>query len=328
MAGLQLPDNELSALLPHLGAPYLVADRGERDTGSMKLIPPPREVEGFYAFHMLDDGMLTVVRKHVCAKDWHVVDYGIGRYSIQVQLEGCRRVTWQGAERILQGPVLSIFHQPRGTPKRIEWSGGVLERTVAVSVPADGRGPARSMPAAMAEALTNLAGDERRPFWIDLPASDDLTAVAHAIVDPPVTTAVSRAFRQAKAIELLCLAHDGLLQRDASERTRITPLTLRVLAMMDAAFPRELGVRELAAAQQVSTSTLSQQFRADKGSSLAAYQRDTKMRRAQRLLEGTHVSLKQIAYLMGYDHLGNFCTAYRRWSGKTPGEARRIAHRS
>ncbi|XWN32865.1 MAG: AraC family transcriptional regulator [Devosia sp.] len=320
------PADELREMLPHLGGSYLVADHEEMSS-SMNLIPPPRQVEGFYAFHMLDDRMLTVVRKHVCTKDWHLTDHGVARYSVQVQLEGLRRIVWEGSTRTLKGPVLSIFHQPRGTAKRIEWAGGVLERTVAVSVPAGGA-PSGAMPAPMLDALRELSMNEARPFWIDLPVSDELVAVARAIVDPPVSTAVARAFRKAKATELLCLTHDALSGRAPSRETGPTPLTLRVLAMMDTAFPRELGVREIAAAQQVSASTLSARFRADQGTSLAQYQKDKKMRRAQRLLEDTHMSLKQIAHLVGYDHMANFCTAYRRWSGATPGEVRRGARRS
>jgi AraC-like DNA-binding protein len=46
-------------------------------------------------------------------------------------------------------------------------------------------------------------------------------------------------------------------------------------------------------------------------------------RLALRYLEDEHVSLKQIAWLLGYSELGAFNHAFKRWTGTSPGKMRR-----
>jgi len=46
-------------------------------------------------------------------------------------------------------------------------------------------------------------------------------------------------------------------------------------------------------------------------------------RLALRYLEEEHVSLKQIAWLLGYSELGAFNHAFKRWTGTSPGQTRR-----
>jgi AraC-like DNA-binding protein len=46
-------------------------------------------------------------------------------------------------------------------------------------------------------------------------------------------------------------------------------------------------------------------------------------RLALRYLEDEHVSLKQIAWLLGYSELGAFSHAFKRWTGTSPGQMRR-----
>jgi AraC-like DNA-binding protein len=48
-----------------------------------------------------------------------------------------------------------------------------------------------------------------------------------------------------------------------------------------------------------------------------------RQRLARRYLEDKHVSLQQIAWLLGYSEPGAFNHAFRRWYGTSPGEARK-----
>ena len=47
-------------------------------------------------------------------------------------------------------------------------------------------------------------------------------------------------------------------------------------------------------------------------------------RLAIRYLDDEHVSLKQIAWLLGYSEIGAFNHAFKRWTGTSPGRARNL----
>jgi AraC-like DNA-binding protein len=49
-------------------------------------------------------------------------------------------------------------------------------------------------------------------------------------------------------------------------------------------------------------------------------------RLALRYLEDEHVSLQQIAWQLGYSEIGAFNHAFKRWTGTSPGRARRLSH--
>jgi AraC-like DNA-binding protein len=61
---------------------------------------------------------------------------------------------------------------------------------------------------------------------------------------------------------------------------------------------------------------------ADEGTRFSQIVEEVRMSEAKRLLVGTHISITEIAQVLGYAHLPSFNRAFRRASGQTPSEHR------
>lgn len=82
-------------------------------------------------------------------------------------------------------------------------------------------------------------------------------------------------------------------------------------------------VAQLARRASLSRSAFSTRFAKVVGESAQAYLTRMRMQRAANLLRQEHLSLAEIASTVGYDSEAAFNKAFKRWRGKTPGQARR-----
>jgi AraC-like DNA-binding protein len=62
---------------------------------------------------------------------------------------------------------------------------------------------------------------------------------------------------------------------------------------------------------------------ADEGTSFGEILDRVRQRLARRYLEDERISLQQAAWLLGYSEIGAFSHAFKRWTGNSPGRARR-----
>jgi AraC-like DNA-binding protein len=63
---------------------------------------------------------------------------------------------------------------------------------------------------------------------------------------------------------------------------------------------------------------------AEEGTSFGEILDRVRHRLALRYLEDRHISLQQIAWLLGYSEIGAFNHAFKRWTGTSPGRARKL----
>ena len=87
-----------------------------------------------------------------------------------------------------------------------------------------------------------------------------------------------------------------------------------------------LSEKELCLLYDCSPSALSQRFQKETGSSLSHYIRQKRFQFANRLLEESDLSIKDIAKAAGYDSANSFIRSYKKEKGRTPGEYRRFFH--
>ena len=85
-----------------------------------------------------------------------------------------------------------------------------------------------------------------------------------------------------------------------------------------------IGIDDVAAHVGVSRSTLTRHFRAEIGKSLNGYVIEAKIRDAKRLLRYSDMTLGKIAGVMGFSSQAYFQTVFKRETGMTPGEYRRM----
>nr|WP_286009955.1 helix-turn-helix transcriptional regulator [Larsenimonas salina] len=151
----------------------------------------------------------------------------------------------------------------------------------------------------------------------------------------------------------LCLSLSEWLDTGQSDRTniRICGLARQLAGVLEPfapvnGFPADVCPRLLALRQHLEThwqvphslevlaqracmssSTLRSRFRTAFGYSVFGYLREVRLQRAHELLM-SGASVQRVSDVVGYGHVGNFSTAYRRRFGHAPTNARPAAHRS
>jgi len=82
---------------------------------------------------------------------------------------------------------------------------------------------------------------------------------------------------------------------------------------------------QLAAVCGMSSSSFRQRFKQTTGKSLHAYVEEVRLNRAKAFLTDSELSMKEIAYELGFTHQGTFSSSFRRVVGLSPSEYR-LAH--
>lgn len=127
-------------------------------------------------------------------------------------------------------------------------------------------------------------------------------------------------------------ARIALLEERASQAPYVDPAALpaggqsfsaRVRRRLDQHLDRPYDLEQLAAAFHVSTRTLLRRFRDETGSTPLAHLQSSRVRRAQRLLETTGLSVAEVSARVGYADPGTFGRLFRREVGLPPGQYRR-----
>jgi len=127
----------------------------------------------------------------------------------------------------------------------------------------------------------------------------------------------------------------AILARVISEARRVRPVDRRAelvirrarqIIVRSAAEP--LRVPEIARELGVGYSWLRQAFRRHTGLAPAQYHAQVRLHQAQEMLEGTDLSVKEIAAALGYDTQSYFSRAFRRKTGRWPTQWRAACARS
>ncbi|MBJ3783499.1 helix-turn-helix transcriptional regulator [Devosia sediminis] len=151
--------------------------------------------------------------------------------------------------------------------------------------------------------------------------------VAQELMTPIYQGAMLHLYQEGKALELLAMQLDMLAgempdadQLSARELMRVREARERLLANLRE--PESLTA--LAGAVGLSTRRLNLGFRLLFGTTVFDYLLEARMAAARRMLdEGAEMSLKQLAWTVGYNQVSNFSTAFRRRFGVSPGVYRR-----
>ncbi|KRA98984.1 hypothetical protein ASD83_00080 [Devosia sp. Root685] len=180
-----------------------------------------------------------------------------------------------------------------------------------------------SMPQLLAETLGR--GKEDVLGMATLPAK--LRMVAQELLRPAFRGPMDRIFRQAKALEFLAYQF-SVLERSHRDDETLPPRDLAKVRMahdrllFDLRQPPDLEA--LAKDVGLSPKRLNRGFRQLYGTTVFAFLRDARLDAARDALnEGTPLSLKQLAWELGYAQVSNFVTAFRRRFGVTPGAWKR-----
>jgi AraC-like DNA-binding protein len=147
---------------------------------------------------------------------------------------------------------------------------------------------------------------------VDFAQTVDSWVLPQRIIDLPIVTGDSHLLR------ILSRHADELL----TERHSVTGLQSMVADQLMSLLPGgETGIAAVAQRLNMSTRSFTRQL-AKEATTFGEILERLRQRLASRYLEDDRMSIKQIAWLLGYSEPGAFTHAYKRWTGTTPKLAR------
>jgi len=123
--------------------------------------------------------------------------------------------------------------------------------------------------------------------------------------------------------EVCSLQCDALVQQLGPANELVDRVRRLILAVPPSRSPK---LEEVAASLMMSTRTLERRLQVA-GTSFRRIDNDVRMQLADEYLGAGYLSIKEIAYLLGYSQPGTFYRAFKNWYGVTPGEFQRSLRR-
>lgn len=233
---------------------------------------------------------------------------------------------------------VSTLVQPHDSFKEEYFSAGAQERSLTLCCSraflADelGLGPATPAQGAFGHYLKGASGRfELQQSPLRTPQLD----VANALLDSRPADPYRALFAEAKAFELLhgflsrVTAGDGTPAVDAdathgtagAARERLAPVTHYI----DSHLAAPMDMRGLTQRFGMSEGQLSRAFQDAFGLPVFNYIGKQRLQRGRELLERGQMSVTEVAFSVGYNHVANFSTACKRAYGKSPQALRKTA---
>ncbi len=164
------------------------------------------------------------------------------------------------------------------------------------------------------------------PFFISRNTGPALQQAATQILNHPYQGALARLYTQGKAMEIAALALAALHEPEPTrcrslsewERRRIRDARERLVQNLRS----PPSIRELAQAVGLPATRLQLGFREEYGAPVFRWLQNYRLDAARELLEKEVLSIKEIAFRLGYVHVTNFTNAFRRRFGCPPGAVR------
>jgi AraC-like DNA-binding protein len=122
----------------------------------------------------------------------------------------------------------------------------------------------------------------------------------------------------ARAVETL----SPLVEAELGTRPSGASLTARVAAHLAVSLPEGADVGEVARAMHMSARTLQRRLEQEQTRFTEVLDR-ARLDLSRRLLGDPTIALTDIAYRLGFADLATFSRAFKRWTGKPPGQWRR-----
>ena len=226
----------------------------------------------------------------------------------------------------LKGPLCNVIHLPEGmvegewyneTPS-MGWVTIFCSRTCILHLLDN---DTTHLPKALKRYLNS-----GRPDWIFdvLPLSVSMARCIHEIPQIPYTTPLGLIHLEAKVIELLCMFLYNLSHQGKEQRLPVVLRSNDINCLHEARrilmneFVAPPSVENLSKNIGINRKKLTYGFKHMFRQTVSEFIFEQKMLAAQDLLTQNDLSIDQVATAVGYDHAGNFSTAFKRYFGVPP----------
>lgn len=264
--------------------------------------------------------------------DLHATDqHDPSAVSFTIMLEGTARYWSPGHrhDRVIRTARLTI-DSPEERIARYRFSAGDRLQALSWCCSPDTLAGALGGAGSSSGLRALFAGSGAATRCTERPMSRAALSAAAKLLNPPVSAPLQRLYMEGKLLELLALQFSFLgwdtagrhgSEVSAGERLRLERVRERLLADLGA----PPGYADLAREAGMSERRMHAGFKARFGTTICRYLRDARMDEARHLIGDLDLPLKEVAWRVGYAHLSNFITAYRRRFGTTPGRGARTS---
>jgi AraC family transcriptional regulator len=225
-----------------------------------------------------------------------------------------REVAWLGRKSFVSEPQLMSF-RPAGSEVLGTTAGSGLVTYGVISIDPQSRDLLDGF-AELPTTLSTFTGLSNPRLWDELAP---LLAECAAYAPPP--RPLAQLYVHGRVIALLALLADeaGEVQVGNGQDRRLRD----VIGWIDQNLATEFTINELASVANMSASQLVRVFRKSLGVTPAAYVSTRRLCEAQRLLDRSDWTIKQIAAHLGYVDQSHFTQRFRTHTGLTPAAYRR-----
>ena len=275
-------------------------------------------------------GLLVGVSAMRCREAWTEPGFGEDYLKFHFRLDGENRIRLAEGESYAVRPgFCSIICHPDGLEKSECWPGDGVEASITLACKAPLIGEyfehrASQFPGPLREFLARGSSDF---WWRAVPMNVEMHSSARSLVSSMIEDRLTPLQLEALSLQLLYL---GIRSLECGSRMSSLPLGNRDVRIIEHA--AEILQREYAEAPRIgclarrvgmNDAKLCAGFKQVFGMTVSDYTRRLRMHRAKVLLEESGLSIIETALEVGYSHASNFATAFKRYYGVTPRQARR-----
>ncbi len=225
---------------------------------------------------------------------------------------------------------MSTLVQPQDSYKEEHFTAGEHERSLTICCSRDflreqlGLDDVRGVDDPINPYLSRVRRFELQQF----PLHAEQIELVDALIDAPAADPYRGLSVESKAAALLHGflsgmaekrqpgANGGLVGADLARMTRLK-------RHLDTRLGEAVDLADLAREHGMTERRLANSFRKAYGKTASEYMNDARMTRARLLLELGQVSVTEVAYRVGYGHVANFSTAFKRTFGMSPQAVRK-----
>lgn len=316
-----------------LGRHYALSDIQPLSEGDgFRLSPIFGRAEGFREIIKLNDDFQVVIGDITVHEDASISMKSDATLKLHFRLEGTGGIGLKdNSDSEINQHTVGILLHPDVIDKRELYIAGQHERSVTLFV------SAAFLFERFETLLDELPRDLRRYFKgkkailyrQHLPLRAEMSLAANSLLTCELEGALLKSYAEAKALELLALTiqavienEQGLLRPERGLTSRDIDCINEARQILDGNYVTPPTIGDLARQVGVNEAKLMHAFKQVFGQTIFDYTQRLRMDEAKRLLETTEKSITEIAFDVGYEYSSNFTTAFKRRFFITPSVAR------
>lgn len=300
-----------------------------------RVVPVFGDAEGYRELIHLREGFDLVLGNVVHRQDAEIAVPEDAVLKFHFRLTGQGRISFDDGHEleVRQQTTGLLLHRPGATKHQQVLAGEQEQSVTLLCSPAFLADILHGMDAELPAALANyLQGKEPDFYHVSLPLRADMSMDVSALLQCELTGGLRRVYAEARALDLLFLAIQALIDAEAGADRPDRGLTQLDIDRLQQA--REILEQEYVAPPTIETlgrqvgmneAKLMRCFKQLFGQTIFDFAQHLRMTEAKKLLETTDRSITEIAFDVGYEYSSNFATAFKRHFGITPRAARDAA---